>query len=138
MAPGIWGHVADVMAWILKYHGINDLLKWVDNFIFFQYPKFKNTDGTHAYSYNESLVWDTAREIGWPWAPKKCLPFASSFMYIGFLWKIEFKTVELPKEKKLKYTLKIAQWITNEMKTASNAKNLMGTLNHVCIVVPEG
>ncbi|KAJ3830917.1 hypothetical protein F5878DRAFT_517069, partial [Lentinula raphanica] len=37
-APGVWGRVADVMAWILKYKGVEALLKWVDDFVFFRYP----------------------------------------------------------------------------------------------------
>ncbi|KAJ3824923.1 hypothetical protein F5880DRAFT_1463498, partial [Lentinula raphanica] len=37
-APGIWGHVADAMAWILKHKGVQALLKWVDDFAFFRFP----------------------------------------------------------------------------------------------------
>ncbi|KAJ3832001.1 hypothetical protein F5878DRAFT_548802, partial [Lentinula raphanica] len=38
-APGIFGRLADVMAWIYIHKGIDALLKWVDDFIFFRYPR---------------------------------------------------------------------------------------------------
>ena len=55
-APGIWGHIADAMAWILKYKGVEALLKWVDDFVFFRYPKGQNKDGSFIFSYDDSLI----------------------------------------------------------------------------------
>ncbi|KAJ3746888.1 hypothetical protein EV360DRAFT_27535, partial [Lentinula raphanica] len=37
-APGIFGRVADTMVKIFRFHGIADLIKWVDDFGFFCYP----------------------------------------------------------------------------------------------------
>ncbi|KAJ3764709.1 hypothetical protein FB446DRAFT_656217, partial [Lentinula raphanica] len=47
-APGVWGRVADVMAWILKYKGVEALLKWVDDFIFFCFPVGVDESGASA------------------------------------------------------------------------------------------
>ncbi|PBK90640.1 hypothetical protein ARMGADRAFT_892250, partial [Armillaria gallica] len=38
-SPGVWGRIADAMVKILLSRGVEALLKWVDNFIFFRYPK---------------------------------------------------------------------------------------------------
>ncbi|KAJ4469994.1 hypothetical protein C8J55DRAFT_436608, partial [Lentinula edodes] len=38
--PGIWGQIADVMVKMLCKRGVEALLKWVDNFIFFLVSSF--------------------------------------------------------------------------------------------------
>ncbi|GAW03260.1 site specific phage integrase family protein [Lentinula edodes] len=137
-APGIWGHVADAMVKILLHRGVEALLKWVDDFIFFRYPKHRTSSGSFTYSYDESLIWETAEILGWPWAPQKFVPFAFSFTYIGFLWKLDLKTVELTQEKKLKYCSKVALWLVGDKLDKDKAESIIGTLNHICLVAPEG
>lgn len=137
-APGIWGHVADAMAWILRHKGVQALLKWVDDFVFLRYPSTRNDDGSFSYSYDESLIWSTAETLGWPWAPSKFVPFAHSFVYIGFAWDLVLKTVQLPDAKKLKYLDRIASWVAKECQFVDDTEKLIGTLNHVSLVVPTG
>ncbi|KAF8828457.1 hypothetical protein HHX47_DHR3000091 [Lentinula edodes] len=138
-APGIWGRIADVMVKILLERGIEALLKWVDDFIFFRFPKSRNSDGSFTYSYDESLIWSVAAELGWPWAPKKFVPFAFSFLYIGFLWDLTNKTVQLPIDKKIKYANRVLPGTdTDAFMTLNKAEELIGTLNHVCLVLPTG
>jgi hypothetical protein len=102
-SPGIFGNIADAMVKILLFHGIDTLIKWVDDFIFFHYPLPSSTLTEFHFSYDESIIWSIGDLLGWPWAPKKFIPFASSFLYIGFLWNIEEKSVSLPPAKKEKY-----------------------------------
>jgi hypothetical protein len=137
-APGIWGRIADAMVQILLLRGIQALIKWVDDFIFFRYPKSPASIGLHEYSYSAQDVWDVADEIGWPWAPTKFVDFASSFVYIGFFWDLIMKTVELPAKKKTKYLDRISDWTADSMHTAKETDKIVGTLNHVTLVVPEG
>lgn len=66
---GIFNHVANTIIQIFLHAGINAVLKWVDNFIFFYYPL--QDYAPLCYSYNESLIWSTADYFGWPWAPDK-------------------------------------------------------------------
>lgn len=137
-APGIWGRIADAMVAILLAHGVEALIKWVDDFIFFRYPKGKAEDGSTIFSYDESLIWNVAKELGWPWSPSKFVPFATSFTYIGFLWSLANKTVELPEEKKMKYGKKLVPWAESPKMSLEAAESIIGTLNHVCMVVPQG
>lgn len=155
-SPGIWGRVADAMAAILRKKGVNRLVKWVDDFVFFRsvdcslgsdkvenvilfrYPTRTSSNSSVSYSYDEGLVWDTAETLGWPWAPSKFVPFASSFMYIGFSWDLVVKTVQLPEPKKTKYRAKLDAWQKGEKRSRAEAESLIGTLNHVCLVVPWG
>lgn len=76
--------------------------------------------------------------MGWPWVPKKFVDFAFAFLYIGFLWNLTNRTVELPAEKKAKYLERLKPWIDGKTMPLSDAERLIGTLNHVCLVVPEG
>jgi hypothetical protein len=102
-SPGIFGNIADAMVKILFFHGIDALIKWVDDFIFFHYPLPSSSASEPHFSYDESIIWSVADQLGWPWALNKFVPFASSFLYIGFLWDIQAKMVTLPEAKKSKY-----------------------------------
>ncbi|KAK0439654.1 hypothetical protein EV421DRAFT_1695989, partial [Armillaria borealis] len=37
-SPGIWGRIADAMVRILLNEGVEALVKWVDDFVFFHFP----------------------------------------------------------------------------------------------------
>ncbi len=138
-SPGIFGRIADAMVVILLAGGVEAVLKWVDDFIFFRYPKGRDKDGKYIYSYDATLIWNIASRLGWPWAPAKFVPFATSFRYIGFLWDLVGRTVQLPEEKKEKYKGKIAKILEGSGKiTRKEADAIAGTLNHVCLVCPEG
>jgi len=137
-SPGIFGRVADALVIILLFKGIQALIKWVDDFIFFCYPKRRLSNGDYVYTYDESLIWDTAEELGWPWALDKFIPFAFVFLYIGFLWDLENKLVSLPEKKKEKYRAKLALWAPEKKMSREDAESIIGTLNHVTLVVPEG
>jgi hypothetical protein len=89
--PGIWGRITDAMVEIYLGEGIEALIKWVDDFLFFWYPKGVTAEGATIYAYNEDRIWQVAETLGWPWAPKKFVPFNSSFTYIGFKWDLERK-----------------------------------------------
>jgi hypothetical protein len=134
-APGIFGQVADAMVKILLYRGIDALIKWVDDFIFLRYPKSIKRDGSMEYNYDASLIWLIAEELGWPWAPSKFVDFTSAFMYIGFWWDLDLKTVELPMKKKTKYLERIASWTVGSYQTAKDVDRVIGKLQ--CTILPE-
>ncbi|KAF5383112.1 hypothetical protein D9615_004838 [Tricholomella constricta] len=94
-APGIFGLVADAIVWIYLHKGIDAVIKWVDDFIFFRY--LRSHPGSRSYfSYDETLIWSIADDLGWPWAPDKFVPFATSFTYIGFEWSLSANTSSMP------------------------------------------
>ena len=137
-SPGIFGRVADALVHIFLHKGVEAVIKWVDDFIFIRYPSRQLSQGRFDFSYSAALIWSIADELGWPWAPAKFTDFATRFTYIGFLWDFSAKTVELPKKKKLKYLERIATWTTGSLHTAKETERIIGTLNHICLVVPEG
>jgi hypothetical protein len=137
-SPGIFGRVADAMVKILLKHGIEAVIKWVDDFIFLRYPSRRLSNGLYEFTYSAELIWDIADKLGWPWAPKKFVDFSQSFNYIGFLWNLSTKVVELPEGKKKKYLDRISTWTYKSTHSMKEAETIIGTLNHVCLVVPEG
>jgi hypothetical protein len=125
-SPGVWGLVADAMAWILKHKGVEALLKWVDDFVFFRYPKRILGPGSWLYSYDESLLFSVANLLGWPWSPEKCFPFSFTFNYIGFAWDLHHRTVQLPLKKKVKYLNRIETWVPEVKHTVKEVEKLIG------------
>ncbi|RDB24632.1 hypothetical protein Hypma_008188 [Hypsizygus marmoreus] len=137
-APGIFGLVADAIVFIYLNKGIDALIKWVDDFIFFRYRRGFKSDGSPVFAYDESLIWSIADDLGWPWAPDKFVPFSTSFTYIGFNWSIEEKTVSLPDHKHAKYLAKLELWNLGAYVNLRSTESLIGTLNHVTLVIPNG
>ena len=136
-ASAIFGRVTDAMVRILMSPGIEAIVKWVDDFIFLHYPSCQLVDSSYKYTYSSKLIWSISEELGWPWAPVKFVDFSTTFMYIGFWWDLSAKQVELP-EKKVKYLECISDWTHGSLHTAKEAEKIIGTLNHVCLVMPDG
>ena len=93
---------------------------------------------TITYAYDESTLWDIVNLLGWPWLPKKCFPFNTTFKYIGFTWDLVEKTVSLPDTKKTKYLQKLDVWQGDYKLNCEEVESLIGTLNHINLIVPEG
>jgi hypothetical protein len=134
--PGVWGRLADAMCEIYKFKSVEELIKWVDDFVFFRFPR--ECSPPYTYTYDTTIIWETAAYLGWPWAPEKHTPFAASFTYIGFLWDLDNKTVCLPDAKRTKYLLRLSPWSTGSLATKLDAEKLTGTLNHCTLVIPSG
>lgn len=136
-APGIFGSVADTIVHIYLSKGIDTLLKWVDDFIFFRYPHYQS-DRTLYYNYSEDLIWSIAQDLRWPWALEKFVSFSSTFGYIGFQWSLESKTVSLPTVKHEKYLGKLVSWTLGTFVSLQATELIIGTLNHITLVIPTG
>jgi hypothetical protein len=127
------GRCANGICAIYQFNGIQDVIKWVDDFIFFRYPT--NQEAPWSYSYTTSLVDSIAADLGWPWAPKKHSPFASSFTYLGMTWDLDNKKVFFAQKKKDRYLGKIANWELGSPVTKKEVESVIGTLNHCSMVL---
>lgn len=127
------------MVIIFLFFGVQALVKWVDDFVFFRYPIGRSPNGDWIYSYTEELIWSIAKELGWPWSLEKFVPFSYSFTYIGFDWSLENKTVSLPDKKRTKYLNKLLPFRDiGYLTTREQLESLIGTLNHVTLILPNG
>ena len=155
-AGGLFGLFGDALADILRANGIGLVLKWVDDFIFFQVPRdtipaynkardknqttilsnggrlqtgrrlwFKGKvsdeagaeqfaedlafpirhihdypSGTFLYPYDFEEIDRVTKPLSILWESSKDVPFSQTVPFIGFLWNLDQKKVELPEPKK--------------------------------------
>lgn len=107
-SQGIFGRVTNAMVRFLLTWGIEAVIKW--DFVFLHYPIGHLLNGTYDFSYSADLIWSITDKLGQFWALAKFVNFAPSFNYIGFLWDLSAKLVQLPTKKKLKYLDQISSW----------------------------
>jgi hypothetical protein len=136
-APGVFGRLADLIVHLLKFMSIDDIIKWVDDFVFFRYPNGK-TGGRFIYKYDERVFFDVGEELGWIWEASKHTPFSFLFVYIGFCWDMENKTVALPETKRAKYVEMLGKWQVGVLVSRLDTETIVGTLNHCAFIVPQG
>jgi hypothetical protein len=105
--------------------------------MFFCFPTTPSLSGPWTYTYTEQLIWDIATELGWPWSPLKHFLFNTIFMYIGFVWDLDTKTIHIP-DKKTKFLAKLLVWDAGNSVTALKCDSIINTLNHCCNVVVGG
>lgn len=132
-SAGLFGRVADAFVAIIKARGAQDILKWVDDIIFFRYPS--NSQQPYSYSFDSTLVFDTAAFLGLPWSLPKFSDFSTSFTYLGFLWNIPGRIVQIPPAKKVKFANRCRPWLDDKKRTLKEAQQLLGSLNHCCLVL---
>lgn len=131
-SAGLFGRVADCFVAIVQAKGAEQVLKWVDDLIFFRYPT--SSCFPYHYSYDASLVFSTAIKLGLPWSIPKFHDFDNSFTYLGFLWNISERTVQLSEAKKNKFADCCNSWISESKRTLRSAQILLGSLNHCCLI----
>lgn len=131
-SAGLFGRVADCFVAIMRSFGAQQILKWVDDIIFFRYPI--NSSRPYSYSYHAQLVFDSANRLGLPWSSHKFHDFSDSFTYLGFLWSIPERTVQLPQQKKEKFANRCLEWLSLKKHTLRSAQILLGSLNHCCLI----
>jgi hypothetical protein len=130
--------LADALVAIFRSLLIYYLLRWVDDFIFFRQPRIPSSSGPWSYTYDESLIWSTAKDLGLPWSVKKHIPFAHTFPYIGFMWDLDNKTVEIPKDKCNKFLSRLEHWATGHKVSKHECDVVVGSLNHCTNVLRDG
>jgi hypothetical protein len=135
-AGGVFGRVADAKSAILESKDIGPAKNWVDDFIFFRFPTILYPNPTFSYSLTE--IYALAKRLGWPWKESKTKPFSLEFTYLGFLWSLSTKTVQIPEPKKLRYLVKLDPWREGQKFSRKDVESVVGTLVHCSLAVPHG
>jgi hypothetical protein len=135
-AGGVFGRVADAKSAILKSKNIGPSKNWVDDFVFFRFPI--SLHPTPVFPYSLSDIYALARRLGWPWKESKTRPFSSEFKYLGFLWNLSTKTVQIPDQKKRRYLEKLAPWTVGQKFLKKDVESILGTLVHCSLALPDG
>ena len=154
---GIQGHIADATVAILKHHGVDDIKKWVDDFVFFRCPTSStaapNTPNPiYTYRINLDTILRISKPLGIPWHPitSKVQDFAFIFDYFGFTWTLPCsptdptRTVSLPDKKRTKLLTKVNSFLDLARRPVNRktCTSLHGSLQQrlsrsACIVMPS-
>ena len=77
-----------------------------------------------TFTYNITDIDDISENLGIPWEVSKDQPFASSTIYIGFVWNIAQCTVVISPAKTEKYIGAINNWLAQHKHTLKNVQEL--------------
>ena len=121
---------------ILKSKKIGPSKNWVDDFVFFRFPI--NLHPNPVFSYSLTDIYTLAKRLGRHWKESKTRPFSTEFKYLGFLWDLSTKTVQIPEQKKLRYLEKLEPWRSNRKFSRKDAESVLGTLVHCSLALPDG
>ena len=135
-AGGVFGRVADAKSAILESKEIGPSKNWVDDFVFFRFPITLHPDPIFTYSLSD--IYSLAERLGWPWKASKTIPFSHEFKYLGFVWNLTEKTVQIPEPKKIRYLEKLGLWNKNQKFTKKDVESVLGTLVHCSLALPDG
>ena len=135
-SAGLFGRVADAFVALIKHYGVDEVIKWVDDLAFFRYAH--PTTSASLYSYDSRLIFKVASHLGLPWKLEKHTDFSATFRYLGFHWDLLNKLVSLPTDKASKFLNRLKPWTARSRQTLHSAQQLLGSLNHVCYVLPLG
>ena len=91
-----------------------------------------------VFSYSLIDIYSLANQLGWPWKESKTRPFSNEFRYLGFLWNLAEKTVQIPEPKKTRYLGKLESWKKDQKFTKRDVESVLGTLVHCSLAVPDG
>lgn len=149
---GIQGHITDAAVAIFKYHGVDEVKKWVDDFVFFCIPtshtSSESLDPVFMYHIDLSTILQISKPLGIPWhsITNKGQDFTFMFDYFGFTWSLprppsDFTcTVSLPDSKCLKLLAKVKAFIclSHFPVNRKSCTSLHGSLQHVTFVYRDG
>ena len=131
-APKIFSAVADGLTWAMHCKGIQHLLHYLDDFLFFGPPNHPkcSSDLTTAQS--------TCRELGFPIAEDKVEGPSTSIIFLG----IEIDTIKfelrLPAHKLQRLQSLIDHWMRKKAASKRELQSIIGHLSHAATVVKPG
>lgn len=138
------GMIANAMVDVLAKLGIGPVPKYEDDLAPMRIPTPYGCyrDGLYSYDYDRAEIIRRVESLGIPWHPEKGQAFFSSvFIFIGFEWNLELKTVSLTELKRQKYLFRVCSFLdsfSGYMCHLNDIQKIHGTLCHVSFVYREG
>ena len=124
---GIWGSIADCIVGIARAQGLKHCIKWVDDFLVAREP---------ARFFSENDFTSASATFGVPWKRSKQKDFSETFIYHGWKWSIDQRSVSLTEERRRKIEHLLTHWLDKSNTfTALEAESLHGKLVHVSSVM---
>ncbi|QRW04441.1 polyprotein like [Ceratobasidium sp. AG-Ba] len=135
---GLFARCGDLIMILYTRRGFGIVVKWVDDFLFIQFPSHVPIPPFFPARFSEQAVYNYGRRLGWQWKPSKTHPFAPIFRYLGLEWNIPTRLVRIPCEKRTRYLKRTQDWIDSTQVTLKDTEILVGSLVHCTQVIPDG
>ncbi len=108
--------IANAAMDIWEAEGVGPIVKYEDDVSVFRIPtaEIPGADGSsshYTYPYDRSSAVERISSLNIPWHPGKGQDFDTVFKYIGFLWRIDEKSVSLPDEKRIKFLNRVRTFL---------------------------
>ncbi|QRV93153.1 The BTB (BR-C, ttk and bab)/POZ (Pox virus and Zinc finger) domain [Ceratobasidium sp. AG-Ba] len=126
---GLFARCGDLIMILYTKRGFGVVIKWVDDFLFIQFPFLPPQPPFFTAPFSEQEVYDYGHMLGWQWKPSKTHPYAPVFKYLGLQWDIPGRKVRIPCDKRQKYLARTESWLNLP------SVNLKDT---EVLVIPEG
>ena len=145
-ASNIQGTPADALIAIFKLKAIPNVLKWVDDLLFFHIPSLHPPSILLPllvhYDYEITTILAITNLLGVPWhlIESKGQEFQSVVTYIGFIWSFEDCSILLSCKKNTKYLSKVSALLSTTTKMVSHKEclSIHSTLQHITLVYQDG
>jgi hypothetical protein len=135
---GLFARCGDSAMTMYELRGFGIVIKWVDDFLFIQYPATGLRDTALPPLFSEQAIYDYGASLGLPWKRSKTMPFALRFRYLGFDWDIPARKVYIPDAKRDKYLSRAGSWADASKVSLKETEQLVGSLVHCTMVIPDG
>ncbi|QRV96511.1 polyprotein like [Ceratobasidium sp. AG-Ba] len=135
---GLFARCGDLIMILYSRRGFSVVIKWVDDFLFIQFPLLPPQPPFFTAPFQEQDVYDYGRMLGWQWKPSKTHPYAPIFKYLGLEWNIPGCKVRIPCDKQQKYLMRTKSWLNSPSVALKDTEVLVGSLVHCAQVIPDG
>ena len=131
-APMIFNAVAEVLAYVIRERGVNNLDHYLDDFSLVAPP------ASSVCGENLRVALGTCEELGFQVATEKTEGPATTITLLGIEVDSDRLELRLPQAKLLRLRELVGKWRRRKACTKRDLQSLAGHLNHACKVIRPG
>ena len=131
-SPKLFNTLADLLAWIMRQHGVQPLLHYLDDFLTVGPPN------SNICQQNLDTIKQVCDILGVPLALEKVEGPATSLSFLGIMLDTAAMEAKLPQEKLLRLQLLVTEWLDKSKATKRDILSLVGHLQHATKVIRQG
>ena len=131
-APVIFNVYADGVEWVVRKEGVLHVLHYLDDFLFMGHP-----DCGECQSALLTVI-RVCKDLEVPLAEEKLEGPVKSIHFLGFILDTVRMEIRLPESKLSSLSKLLEEWMDRKSCVKNELEQLLGKLNHACVVIPNG
>ena len=131
-APVLFNGYADALEWIMRNEGVQNLLHYLDDFLVL------GPAGSGVCQAALCSMLSLCDKLGVPLAHEKIVGPTTSLVFLGILLDSTVMETRLPEDKLVQLTSELQVWSSKKSCSKKELERLLGLLNFVCLVIPQG